>query len=424
MSDARIRVLYLQPAPLFGGAERQASEQALFLPSLDIDLTVMGGPGTAIAEWMSDAKEARFVHCEHFPAWSPQTGLRALTSPFRYIACGLRARAEFAKVVEQRDIQLIVASLPFAWIVGTLVARTRGLPIIWRAGGSRITRLETILVWLLGRLVRPDLLLCNGEAVRQLFGRLIPARVAVLRNGVDARLFGPNLGDAARYRPPQARVVIGYAGRLAPSKHPEQLISLAARLRATRPGAELIVAGDGSERARCERLARDKGADNVTFLGFVSDMASFYAACDIVVLPSDSEGCSNVLLESMTSEKAVVASDIAAVGELLKHGDTGLLVPLGDNDALFHAVIGLIDHPDARHRLGRRAAASVRGLTARGAATHLARILREVAGRSGKEADRERSVVPRAEHPWPASLLPSSRNVPLRTRLEGRRRTY
>lgn len=420
MDGSRIRVLYLQPAPLFGGAERQAAEQASFLPSFGLDVTLVGGPGEAIATWMRAAHHATFVHSPNFPDWPAQRGLRALTVPFRYIARGLRARAEFARLAEERHFDLIVASLPFAWIVGTLVAHSARIPILWRAGGSRVTWLERALLWTLTRFLRPDLLICNGEAVRRLFAPLIPAPVRVLPNGVDPAVFGPAAGDAERYRPAETSVVVGFAGRLAPSKHPEQLLELARELRQEYENVRLLVAGEGSERAEVEREALATGIDNLTFLGFVDDMPSFYAACDIIVLPSDSEGFSNVLLEAMRSEKAVVATDIAPVQELVTDGENGLLYPQGDVPQLLDAVRQLVESPELRRRLGTAAAARVRRFTSWQAALELARILGEVAypsaaarARAPSRALPEALTLLRAR---PAPVRRSVRHIPGRDR--------
>jgi glycosyltransferase involved in cell wall biosynthesis len=363
---------------LFGGAERQASEQASFLPTFGIDLTLIGGPGEAIESWVLGAPNVKFTRSENFPAWPPQRGLALLSLPWRYVRCGIKARDEFARAVATERIDAIVASLPFAWIVGTLVARRAGIPIVWRAGGSRVPWYQKAVLWLLTRFVRPDLLLCNGQAVHDLFHPLVPGRVAVLPNGVDPGLFGPDRGDARRYRPDGARLVVGFAGRIAPSKHVEHVLLLAQELRARHRDVHVLVAGDGSERAMLEARARSEGIDNLRFLGFVADMASFYAACDVVVLPSESEGHSNVLLEAMRSRKAVVATDIAPVLEMIDDGKTGLIFPLGDAAALTRAVERLIAGPELRAELGGNAAERVNGLTARRAAQRLAAIMREV----------------------------------------------
>jgi glycosyltransferase involved in cell wall biosynthesis len=81
----------------------------------------------------------------------------------------------------------------------------------------------------------------------------------------------------------------------------------------------------------------------------------------------------------MRSEKAVVASDIPPVSELVNDGESGLLVPLGDGAALASAVERIVDSPELRRRLGASAAIRVRGFTAREAALDLARIVGEVA---------------------------------------------
>ncbi len=396
-------MLYLQPAPLFGGAERQASEQALFLPRFGIDLTLIGGPGEVIESWVLDAPDVRFVRSQNFPASSPRGVLGVLTAPWRYVRCGIKARAEFARAVADGRIDVIVASLPFAWIVGTLVARKAGIPIIWRAGGSRLPWYQKIGLFLLTRLLRPDLLLCNGKAVFELFHPLIGGPVAVLPNGVDPKLFGPNAGDGSRYRPKSARAVVGFAGRLAPSKHVEDLIVLAEALAANHPDVRVLLAGDGSERAALEERALRAGVHNLSFLGFVADMASFYAACDIVVLPSESEGHSNVLLEAMRSKKAVVATDIAPVTELVEEGKTGLIYPLGDAPALTRAVEKLLERPELVAELGRNAAAHVEGLTAQATARRLAALVREVVA----SAKPKKRAAPSEQHaPAPVVNLP------------------
>lgn len=399
---SNIRVLYLQPAPLFGGAERQAAEQALFLPPLGFDIVMIGGPGQAIASWMRGAPLARFIHSSNFPAWPPQRGLRALTLLWRYAACGLRAHAEFARVLQQERIDVVVASLPFTWVVGTLVARAAGVPIVWRAGGSRIPWSQKLGLWLLTRFIRPDLLLCNSQAVRGLFHPLVGGRVAVVRNGVDPAEFGPTRGDVAGFRPKGARIVVGFAGRLARSKHPETLIAMAARLRDRHPEVAVLVAGEGSERALFERKARAAGADNLHFLGFVADMASFYAACDVIVLPSESEGSSNVLLEAMRSQKAVVATNIAPVLELIEDGVNGLVYPLGDAEALTLAVERLLGSPELVRLIGKKAAERVADLTAQSAAQKLARILRDVV------AEGPRGLRPEPSEHRPRKAAPKS----------------
>ena len=169
---------------------------------------------------------------------------------------------------------VILASLPFAWITGSLVARRAEIPIVWRAGGTYLHPAQQAILWLPTRFQRPDLLLCNGDAVRNTFGPLVPAPVEVIPNGVDQSVFRPGAGDPCRYRPRGCRYVVGCAMRLADSKRPQDFVALAARLRSRFPEVRFLLAGEGSRRSELEQMGRGLCADNLEFLGFVADMPS------------------------------------------------------------------------------------------------------------------------------------------------------
>ena len=246
-------------------------------------------------------------------------------------------------------------------------------------------------------------MVCNGRAVQSTFSPVIPAPVALVPNGVDTGVFHPGAGDPSRYRPPGASAVVGFAGRLATTKRPADVIALAARLKHLRPGVRVLLAGEGALRAECERLARESGADNVAFLGFVADMPAFFAACDIVVLPSQEEGSSNALLEAMACRKAVVATDIPALVEQVAHGETGLIYPLGDVTALTQAVESLLAEPARREAMAERAFEHARAFTAERAAERLAGLLKGLVAEhaakrrgSGRETARTPPGTPRA----------------------------
>jgi glycosyltransferase involved in cell wall biosynthesis len=391
MSGSRVRLLYLQPAPLFGGAERQAAEQASYLPEFGVDVTVMAGPGQAIIEWLEAGHAGKIVRSENFPGGGPpRKGLRRVTLPYHFIELGLRARAQIKELVAEAPCDVILASLPFAWITGSVVARELGVPIAWRAGGYYLNAAQIAGMWGLTHFLRPDLLICNAKSVADTFHPLIPAPLEILPNGVDMGVFNPHAGRRARFRPPNAQVVIGFAGRLATAKRPEDVLALAARLRESTPEARVLIAGEGTRRPDYEALARELGADNVGFLGYVADMPSFYAACDIIVLPSRSEGSSNMLLEAMACGKPVVASDIPPLREQLDQEHTGLTYPLGDVEELARLVRQLIAEPNLRRELSERGLRAASRASARVSAEKLALILKRLVA----EADAKRSPAP------------------------------
>ncbi len=411
--SAPLRVLYLQPAPLFGGAERQAVEQAAALERFGIEVTVVAGPGSAIIDWLEAKSVRRVIKSANFPGgWPKQRGLLKATLPFRVLDCGLRADVELNQLVAHGRYQAILASLPFAWITGALVAHRHHLPIAWRAGGAYINPAQAAGMWALTRFLRPDLLICNGLAVARTFRPVVPAPVALLPNGVDLERFHPD-ASPVRYRPAEATVVVGYAARLATRKRPQDVVAMGARLRRSVPGARVLIAGEGSRRPEYERQAQELGADNVRFLGYVSDMPAFYAACDIVVLPSSCEGSSNVLLEAMACGKAVVCSDIPPLVEQIRDHETGLIHRLGDVDGLAASVELLAVNPALRASLAARGLEVARRSSNVRAAECLAglvrRLVAEYAAGTGGASRADSSPGPR---PAPAAEHESARAYP------------
>lgn len=402
----RARVLYLQPAPLFGGAERQAATSASLLPRCGVEVVPVVGPGQAILDWLRERGVEQLVHTPHFPGgWRKQRGILRLTLPFRYFRCGARLRRALRTIVREYDISVIVASLPFAWFVGFLVARWARIPIVWRAGGARINFVQAAALWLVTRFVRPDLLLCTSESVRRTFSPLVPAAVHVVPNGVDTEVFRPGAGDASRYRPPHASLVVGYAARLARGKRPRDFVELAARLRDEFPDVRFVLGGEGSMRRELEAYAKRLGADNLVFAGFITDMPSFYASCDVLALPSETEGCPNFVLEAMAMGKPLVAADVAPVLELVERGKNGLVYPVGNIAALAEQTALLLRDGELRATLGQNARLRALEFTAERNAARIAASLKLLSREGRKRRFRALSMPIRSPLP-PAPVLP------------------
>jgi len=146
-----------------------------------------------------------------------------------------------------------------------------------------------------------------------------------------------------------------FAGRLVEKKGVAVLLDALRRLPAT--GWTLDIVGDGHLRAELTRLADDLP---VTFRGQLSraELARSYARAEIAVVPSvpaasgDQDGLPVTLLEAMALGCAVVASDIPGIDAAVVHGESGILVPPGDAQALAAAVEALLADPDRRAKLG------------------------------------------------------------------------
>jgi len=121
--------------------------------------------------------------------------------------------------------------------------------------------------------------------------------------------------------------------------------------------ARLIIVGDGPEREALAAAATtlDLG-DRVVFAGHINNVAVYYAAADVLVNPSHSEGSPYVLLEAMTAGLAIVATAVGGVSEMVEHNETALLVPANDPQAMAVAIARVLTDTELAQRLTTRSA--------------------------------------------------------------------
>lgn len=149
------------------------------------------------------------------------------------------------------------------------------------------------------------------------------------------------------------RVVLT-VGRLSREKAHIDLLAAYKLLQDTSPGvaSRLIIVGDGPERGRLEAAVAVQGLkERVIFTGQVSDVYAFYAAADVFVLPSHSEGSPNVLLEAMAASLPIVATAVGGVTEVVKHEESALLVPAQDPNALAATIARVLTDQELAERL-------------------------------------------------------------------------
>ncbi|WP_415948504.1 GT4 family glycosyltransferase PelF [Streptomyces sp. KLOTTS4A1] len=184
------------------------------------------------------------------------------------------------------------------------------------------------------------------------YGGAAPASIRTVYNGVDPAAFPPA-------GPEPEAPTLSWAGRIDPIKDLETLIRAFALVRAELPDARLRLFGGvprGAEayRDRCEALAAGMGlGDRVTFEGRVDDITDAYAAGNIVLLSSISEGFPFTLIEAMSCGRATVSTDVGGVREAV--GDSGLVVPPREPAAMARAALELLRDPGRRAAMGERA---------------------------------------------------------------------
>lgn len=196
-----------------------------------------------------------------------------------------------------------------------------------------------------------------------LLERGVPAHlIRVIYNGINRDRLRVDRRAAAEYRQaldvPEEGTVVGILASLTPAKGHDVLLRALAELCPRYPGLRGAVIGDGVLRTELENLAAELGIrDRVHFFGYRRDVANALAACDVIVSASrDNEGCSNSILEAMALDIPVIATDIGGNREVVEHGKTGQLIPVGDHQAMAAAIEYVMTHPAEARAFTRLAA--------------------------------------------------------------------
>jgi len=172
-------------------------------------------------------------------------------------------------------------------------------------------------------------------------------RIHVLRNGVDLELFHPNDQERLRAELDLRRPTLLSVGNLLAFKGHGLVIEALSLL----PQCELVIAGEGPDRAAFEALARQRGvSERVRFVGSLDqqDLRRYYCAADALVLASSREGWPNVLLEAMACGTPVIATAVGGVPEIVTSTEAGVVVEERSAPALARAVRELSVRPRER----------------------------------------------------------------------------
>ena len=187
-------------------------------------------------------------------------------------------------------------------------------------------------------------------------------RVCLIENGVDTKRFSPGPDDPAfraRYGLAGKRLVVA-VGRLVPRKGFDKTISGWAQVLAAHPDAQLVIIGDGPQRAELQALADATGvAGSITLTGAVSDtdLLSAYRSASLFVMPNrtmpdgDTEGFGLVFLEANACGRAVIGGRAGGAVEAVRDGESGLLVNGENVDEIADAIIRVLGDDAMRARL-------------------------------------------------------------------------
>jgi glycosyltransferase involved in cell wall biosynthesis len=178
-----------------------------------------------------------------------------------------------------------------------------------------------------------------------------PEKIEVVHNAIRSDRFrvAADPGFRQQLAGGVNRPIVLTVARLHAQKGLDVLLQAASHV----PDAQFVVAGDGPLRGRLRSQADELGLeDRLAFLGQREDIPRLLAASDVFVLPSLYEGTSLAVLEAMAAGRPVVSSRIGGTDELVVDGESGVLVPAGDADALAAAIRRLLADPALRARIG------------------------------------------------------------------------
>ncbi len=288
-------------------------------------------------------------------------GLPAVALPLRG-ALDPRAFLALRRLIAARGVDLVhTHSSVDSWL-GALAARSRGVPVVRSRHVTIPILRRRALVYRLA-----DRVLTSGEAIKAMVeaAGVAPARVVSVPAGADLTRFHPGVsGRAVRDElglAASARVV-GLVANVRGSKGHRYFLEAAREVLAAAPATRFLIVGDGVGFAEVRRQVREMGLDGTVIMtGFRRDIPEVMAALDLLVLPSTrSEATPQVVPQALAVGVPVVATRVGGIPEVVRDGETGLLVPPADSRALARAILALLDDPARAAALARAGQALVR----------------------------------------------------------------
>jgi glycosyltransferase involved in cell wall biosynthesis len=284
------------------------------------------------------------------------------------------------RLILNERVNIVQTTLFYADVIGTLAARLAGVKniISWEANtergksSRRKKNLKNIISWetntqpygtkhmtayrLAAKGFRISVSVSNAIRKQVMEDRHVsPVKTRTVHYGVDVNRFHPVSGEPFRKSLgiPMQCVVFGTIARLSEPKGHHYLIQAVPAVVRRFPNIRFVFAGDGPLRKSLESQTKALGIESyVQFLGFRTDVVELMAAFDAFVLPSLYEGLPNAVLEAMACGKPVVATAVDGTPEIVVHGETGLLVPAKDPDALAEAILRIAGNPHFRRWMG------------------------------------------------------------------------
>ncbi len=262
-----------------------------------------------------------------------------------------------ARFVIRERIDILQPCDSLMRVLCALIRKPLGRPVVCPVMEDFTPSTATRAVrWLVLRTA--DFILPVSETAAAFFrtGRPTKSTIIVTYTGIDLDQFRSTDAEESQMAKRQQygdALIIGIVGRLVAIKGHRELFQALAILKETRVSAiRCLVVGDGPDREALEALAAELDlTDEIVFTGFQRDVSKLMCFMDIVAVPSHTEASSRVVLEAGALKVPVVGTRVGGIPEMVRDGETGILVELGDIPALARALEELMD-PALRRRMG------------------------------------------------------------------------
>lgn len=343
-----MRILQISSASSLGGGERHLADLAHGLLKRGHDVHLALRPRSPLLDELKELRKGNVA------TLSLRNSLDA------------KSARDLATLVHKNDIQIVHAHMARDYPLAAYAVRRnpRAKLIVTRHVLFTLNRLHRVTLAHAARVI------AVSEAVAQQLRKdnVVPAeKISVVLNGIDTAKFARAKAEFDReqfleaWNFPRDSLLVGTVGELSPLKGQEEFIRATAQVLRGFPGAYFVVCGvdhseDGRHQKRLEQLIAEAGLkDRVRLVGWLEDLPKLYSALDVFVSASHTESFGLAIAEAMASGAAVVATRTEGARELITEGNTGLLVSIGDVDALASNILRLLTYADERIRLGQMA---------------------------------------------------------------------
>jgi len=154
----------------------------------------------------------------------------------------------------------------------------------------------------------------------------------------------------------EGKFVFLTVGRLVPIKNIELQILAFVEVNKKYPNTELWIIGDGPEKVKLKDIKNNiETPEGIKLLGWQSNLDKFYSQADVFLLTSNYEGWGLVVIEAAKYGLPIIMTDVGCAGEVIKNGESGMVIPIGDRKALEEAMIKIIEDSELRKKLGQGA---------------------------------------------------------------------